>query len=90
MRRKIAAGVMALVGLGVGASVAGAEPSPQSPIGGHRAHPHHIHTGNGGCHDLDQQLFEPAQAGESRHRGLHQGALEGEVHHGTCAAGPHL
>ena len=89
MKRRITAGVLAAMGIAVCASAAGAEPAEQSPIGGHRAHPHHIHTGNGGCVDMAQNLFEPAQEGEARHRGLHQGAIKGEVHHGTCAAGPH-
>lgn len=52
---------------------ASAEPAEESPIGGHRAHPHHVHTGNCGCIDLDQHLFEVAQ-GDARtavstHRG---------------------
>lgn len=91
MKRRIAACALTLAALGVaGSTIVGAEPADQSPIGGHRAHPHHVHTGSGGCHDLDQHLFEPQQEGEARHRGLHQGALQGRVHHGTCVAGPHL
>lgn len=88
MTRRIAAGVLAVVALGMGSGLAGAEPADQSPIGGSFAHPHHIHTGNGECHDIDQNLFEPKQAGEARHRGLHQGALKGQVEHGTCATHP--
>lgn len=88
MRRRILAGAIALAALGGGATLAGADPAQQSPIDAHNRHPHHIHTGSG-CHDIDQQLFEPKQAGEARHRGLHQGAIQGQVHHGTCASGPH-
>ena len=89
MKRRVVAGAFIAM-LGFGSGTAGAEPADQSPIGGHFAHAHHIHTGNGGCHDIDQNLFEPKQAGEERHRGLHQGALEGRVHHGTCANGSHV
>ena len=88
MTRRIAAGVLAVVALGMGSGLAGAEPADQSPIGGSFAHTHHIHTGNGECHDIDQNLFEPKQAGEARHRGLHQGALNGQVGHGTCLTHP--
>ena len=88
MKRRIAAMVIAVGGLGIGSGLAGAAPSDQSPIGGHQAHPHHIHTGDGGCHDIDQNLFEPKQSWETRHRGLHQGALKGQVHHSTCALHP--
>ena len=87
MKLRIAAVVVAFGAFGVGASLAGAEPADESPIDGHRAHPHHIHTGDGECKDLDQNLFEPAQEGERRHRGLHNGAVQsGRVHHGTCAS----
>lgn len=89
MKRRIAAVLVAVATLGLASGLAGAEPSDQSPIGGHQAHPHHIHTGDGGCHDIDQNLFEPKQGGEARHRGLHQGAIQGQVHHGTCATGSH-
>jgi len=82
MKRWIAAvafsGAMFLSG-----AIASAQPADQSPIGGDGAHPHHVHTGNGECRDIDENTFEP------RDRGLHRGASEGEVHHGTCAAGQH-
>ena len=87
MKVRIAAVAIVFGTLGIWSSVAGAGPSDESPIDGHRAHPHHIHTNNGECNDIDQQLFEPAQEGEARHRGLHNGALQsGHVHHGTCAS----
>jgi hypothetical protein len=71
------------------AGVANAQ-APQSPVGGAGAHPHHVHTGNGGCVDIDSVLFEPAT------RGLHQGsnASGGPAlgpFHGPCAEPhPHL
>ena len=90
MKRRITAAALVLfaLGLGAGSTVAGAEPSSESPIGGDGAHVHHVHTGDG-CHDLDQHLFEPRQTSEERHRGLHQGAIKGQVHHGRCSGTSH-
>lgn len=50
----------------------------ESPVGGQFAHSHHIHTGSG-CVDIAAVLFEPT------HRGLHRGAEEGALWHGTCS-----
>ncbi len=65
------------------ASVAQAQPAEQAPVGGAGAHPHHVHTGNGGCVDIDSVLFEPDSSG------LHQGSNASGFHtqgpfHGTC------
>jgi hypothetical protein len=65
------------------AAVAQAQPADQSPVGGPGAHPHHIHTGNGGCVGIDGVLFEPDD------RGLHQGSNASGGHargpfHGPC------
>lgn len=87
MKRWVAAAVFC-GGTVLGAfSMASAEPADQSPIGGDHAHPHHVHTGDGGCRDIDRNYFEPDP--EGRHRGLHRGAVEGEVHHGPCVGGQH-
>lgn len=52
-----------------------------SPVDG-RTHPHHIHTGNGECHDAQQDM-------EGGARGLHRGSnASGPDHgmwHGSCA-----
>lgn len=57
-------------------------PAEQSPVGGATAHLHHVHTGNGECHNIDSVRFEHDD------RGLHRGAQEsGSDHgpwHGTC------
>lgn len=63
-------------------------PAEQSPIGsGPPAHYHHVHTGNGECHDIDSVRFEGGD------RGLHRGANKsGAAHgpwHGTCATHTH-
>lgn len=86
--KRIIGFALAVAALGAGSTLAGAQPAEQSPLDAHNRHPHHIHTGSG-CRDIDEQWFEPKQPGEDRHRGLHQGAIRGQVHHGTCASGPH-
>ncbi len=63
------------------AGVANAQP----PIEGAGAHAHHVHTGNGGCVNIDTVLFNPED------RGLHQGANASGPNgpaHRTCEA-PH-
>lgn len=61
-----------------------ASPADPSPIGGTNAHTHHVHTGNGGCIDIDSVRFEPGP------RGLHHAAetqigLDHDLlWHGTC------
>jgi hypothetical protein len=64
------------------AGVANAQ-APQSPVGGADAHPHHVHTGNGRCVDINSVFFEPDT------RGLHQGSEASGGHdlgpfHGPC------
>lgn len=59
-----------------------AEPAPESPIGGDHAHPHHVHTGNGGCVDINAVLFEPAARG--LHRGANESGPEQGPFHGRC------
>lgn len=69
--------------------VAVAAPAAPSPIGGAGAHTHHIHTGNGGCVELDSVRFEAGP------RGLHQAASKniahgtGNLFHGTCTSHTH-
>ena len=69
------------------APVALPAPAQPSPLGGPTAHPHHVHTANGECHDIDSVRFEHDD------RGLHRGASEsGNAHgpwHGTCASHIH-
>ena len=83
MKRIILLVTVALM-MTVFAGVANAQP----PIGGPFAHPHHVHTGNDGCVELDRVLFNPDV------RGLHQGsnASGGEDRgpfHGPCGTHPH-
>ena len=68
-------GGLALPLLGAPAAQGAAD---RSPVGGMFAHSHHIHTGSG-CVDIARVLFEPD------HRGLHRGAEEGQLWHGTCS-----
>ncbi len=82
MKRIILLVTVTLTTLALFAGVANAQ-ATQSPIGGTGAHTHHVHTGNGGCVDIDSVQFEPTD------RGLHQGsnASGGETlgpFHGTC------
>ena len=89
--RNVSAALVAAGALALAATPAAlGDPAAQSPVGGPHAHPHHVHTGNGGCVNIDSVLFEPDT------RGLHQGSnasrgpLQGPFH-GTCAeAHPHL
>ena len=88
MRRIIVLATASLFMMSLFAGVANAQ-APQSPVGGQFAHPHHVHTGNGGCVDIDSVLFEPDV------RGLHQGSnASGPTRgpfHGTCEEShPHL
>ena len=87
MRRWIAAAITCVT-LAVGGlvGVAGAV-DEHAPHGGATSHPHHVHTGDGGCHDIDEVTFEHDS------RGLHRGAAESGVSHGpwhgTCASHVH-
>ena len=78
-----------LAGLSVGAFALGltfvgtaTAVDEHAPHGGPGTHPHHIHTGNGGCVDAKQNM-------EGGDRGLHQGSdASGPDHgmwHGRCA-----
>jgi hypothetical protein len=78
--RRVSAAVAAgLLGAAAFAAPAVAEP----PRGGPFQHTHHVHTGDGGCVDIDSVMFNPD------HRGLHQGSnasgLDRGPWHGTCA-----
>ena len=85
MKRLMALGSLALVAAVYGLTgPVGAEdgPAPHNDEGMHNAHPHHTHTGDGECRNLQGPDFE-----RSAHAGRHWGAVKGgEVHHGTCAA----
>lgn len=56
--------------------------------GNQTSHPHHVHTGNGECEDIDEVKFEADHLG-----GLHRGALQSGNQrgpwHGTCAGHVH-
>ena len=77
---ELAAGLLAAVGLAA-SGTASAAPAEQSPVGGPRAHTHHVHTGNGGCVDLDAVHFEAGPHG--LHHGVRQSAAD--MWHGTCS-----
>jgi hypothetical protein len=89
VKRIILLVTVTLTTLALFAGVANAQ-APQSPVGeGPPAHPHHVHTGNDGCVDIDAVFFEPDV------RGLHQGSnASGPTRgpfHGTCGEPhPHL
>ena len=71
------------------AGVAQAQPNDMAPVGGAGAHPHHVHTGNGGCVDINSVLFEPDTRG--LHRASNETGMEKGPFHGTCAeTHPHL
>ncbi|WP_350279748.1 hypothetical protein [Kribbella sp. HUAS MG21] len=80
--------VMAAVAAGLlTAALSAAPAAAEPPIGGAGAHTHHVHTGDGGCIDIDSVAFNPD------HRGLHQGANssgpDAGPWHGTCASHQH-
>ncbi len=90
MKRLITiAGLSSLAILGPLPGGTGAEPAEQAPHSGPGAHPHHVHTGNGGCRDIDSVLFEPS--GRGLHRGSNESGPERGPFHGTCEEQhPHL
>ncbi len=69
------------------AGVAVAQPAEQSPVGGMHAHPHHVHTGNGGCVDINSVMFEPGDRG--LHHGSNMSTMAQGPFHGTCATHVH-
>lgn len=80
-RFAIALATIPLASAMLAAPAQAAPPVAHEPGG--TAHTHHVHTGNGGCVDIDAVLFLAV------HRGLHQGsdASNGPVQgpfHGTC------
>lgn len=84
MRRVVIA--LAAIGISAAAIAGPAQADPpvsDQPLGPGFAHTHHVHTGQGGCVDIDSVYFMVD------HRGLHQGAnasrgpLQGPFH-GTC------
>ena len=79
MKRLIAVGaIAAAVTFGFGGSAGAAD--DHAPQNDPSAHPHHRHTPDGECHDLEGPDF----GGE--HGGRHWGARQGEqIHHGSCA-----
>ncbi len=87
MRRVIIAVILAAavaVGTFTGAAYAVDE---NAPHGGPGSHPHHVHTGDGGCEDIDERRFEPGSRG--LHRGAHESGPEHGPYHGTCATHVH-
>ncbi len=83
MKRIILLVTVALL-MTVFAGVAQAQPYPAgpAPVGGPGAHPHHVHTGNDGCVDIDSVKFERDDRG--LHRGSDSSGSRGPSH-GTCA-----
>ena len=84
----VSAALALLMSLGGAASAQGSSPVRHEP--GDPAHSHHVHTGNGGCVDIDSVLFMPTG------NGLHQGSNASSLgnpnamdttrgpFHGTC------
>ncbi len=73
---------MITIALATAGSMAVATSAVAAPPHGDGGHTHHVHTGNGGCVDVDAVAFLPED------RGLHQGAnssgSEQGVWHGAC------
>lgn len=90
MKRLIAiAGLSSVAILGPLSGSPGAAPAERAPHSGPGAHPHHVHTGNGGCRDIDSVFFEPS--GRGLHRGSNESGPERGPFHGTCEEPhPHL
>lgn len=87
MKRLIAATALsvALVTGGYAGSAHGA--GDNAPHGGDGSHPHHVHTGDGGCRDMSGPEFEPDDRG--RHRASNESGSEQGPFHGTCASHTH-
>lgn len=86
--RKLATSVLAAGALSLAAAPAAlAAPAEQSPIGGPNAHPHHVHTGNGECQNIDSVRFEPGDRGV--HRGANESGPAQGPWHGTCETHQH-
>ena len=79
------AGVLSGVIVLAAGGAAYAAPADDSPVGGAFAHSHHIHTGNGGCVDIDSVLFEPGVRGLHRGTNNNIGLDHENLWHGTCA-----
>jgi hypothetical protein len=77
---RVAAPVAACLLLFAGAPSAFAE----SPLGDGLpgSHTHHVHTGNGGCVDIDAVSFLPLDRG--LHRGANESGFETGPWHGPC------
>ncbi len=56
MRRIFLLGAVALI-MTLFAGLAQAQPADDAPVGT-GGHPHHVHTGDGGCHNIDSVLFD--------------------------------
>ncbi len=52
------------------------------PIGGSGAHPHHVHTGDGECVEIDAVHFNPEERG--LHNGAHESGNDKGPWHGPC------
>lgn len=75
--RKFSTALLAAGALSLAAAPAAlTAPAEQAPVGGSTAHVHHVHTGNGECHNIDSVKFEHDD------RGLHRGAHESGSAHG--------
>lgn len=59
-----------------------------APHGNQTSHPHHVHTGNGGCTDIDQVQFEADSMAGMHNAAIRSGNQRGPWH-GTCESHVH-
>ena len=83
--------VALLLSAGVGIAVLGGAAlavDEHAPHGNQTSHPHHVHTGNGECTNIDEVWFEA-----DRMAGVHRAAIESGRErgpwHGTCESHVH-
>lgn len=73
---------MITIALATAASMAMATGAVAAPPHGDGGHTHHVHTGDGGCVDVDAVAFLVKDRG--LHRGAHSSGSEQGIWHGTC------
>lgn len=70
------------IALSAALAMSGATGALAAPPHGEGGHTHHVHTGNGGCVDVDAVAFTAEDRG--LHRGANASGFEQGIWHGTC------
>lgn len=73
---------MITIALATAAAMTMATGAMAAPPHGDGGHTHHVHTGDGGCVDVDAVRFLPEDRG--LHRGANSSGFEQGIWHGPC------